>query len=277
MTRAAFVLLALLVGSGPALAHARPHQDEKAAPKKKAPAWPAIELDHLTTHERFFLRPDKAGHLGGKQLRGIRNFLRCHHTGRVHAIADRLPQLLYAVGHHFGDRAISIVAGYRAPKIAKEKGNPRSPHKAGLACDFKIDGVELTTLRDYLRNTFQKVGVGYYPNSGFVHLDVGRKANAFWIDYSAPGGRADYSADPIGDLQSGKAERGGDPPPPVDEEAPGESEPMIPLPLSAGAQGTSSAGAQGTSAPAAPPVPPNAGAPGTSAPSPEPRPGADPD
>jgi uncharacterized protein YcbK (DUF882 family) len=242
VTRAAFVLLALLVGSGPALAHARPHA---ADTKKKA--WPSIELDHLTTHERFFLRPDKAGHLGGKQLRGIRNFLRCHHTGRVHAIADRLPQLLYVIGHHFGDRAISIVAGYRAPKIAKEKGNPRSPHKAGLACDFKIDGVELTALRDYVRNTFEKVGVGYYPNSGFVHLDVGRKANAFWIDYSYPGGRAEYSADPIGDLKSGRADGGADPPPPTVEDPPGEPEPMV--------------------APQAPPA----------APSPEPRPGADPD
>ena len=67
------------------------------------------------------------------------------------------------------------------------KGNPRSPHKRGVACDFRIEGVALPVLRDYLRNTFHGVGVGYYPISNFVHLDVGRKQDAFWIDYSGPG------------------------------------------------------------------------------------------
>ncbi len=172
-----------------------------------------IELDHLSTHERFLLQPDSRGILGSKQLRGLTRFLRCHHTGRAHTIAGRLPQLLYAVARHFGDRAISIVAGYRAPRIARQKGNPHSPHKAGRACDFKVDGVALPDLRDYLRQSFQRIGVGYYPNSGFVHLDVGRDKSAFWIDYSHPGERAQYSHDPLGDLANGRADQR--PPPPV--------------------------------------------------------------
>src|SRR5215831_5963098 len=54
------------------------------------------------------------------------------------------------------------VAGYRHPEVAK---NPHSPHMKGLACDFRVAGVKNTTLRDYLRRNFNKVGVGYYPNS----------------------------------------------------------------------------------------------------------------
>ena len=54
----------------------------------------------------------------------------------------------------------------------------------GLACDFRVVGVGNTQLRDYLRQTFKKVGVGYYPNSSFVHLDVRKDQSAFWIDYS---------------------------------------------------------------------------------------------
>ena len=39
--------------------------------------------------------------------------------------------------------------------------------------------------------TFDKVGVGYYPNSVFVHVDT-RDKRAFWIDYSKPGEKAIY-------------------------------------------------------------------------------------
>jgi len=57
-----------------------------------------------------------------------------------------------------------------------------------------------------LRRTFDKVGVGYYPNSSFVHLDVRKDHSAFWIDYSGPGERAMYSSNPSEDLRSGRAE-----------------------------------------------------------------------
>ena len=63
-----------------------------------------------------------------------------------------------------------------------------------------------TVLRDYLRRNFQKVGVGYYPNSSFVHLDVRKDRSAFWIDYSGPGERAVYSQAPAQDLKTGRAE-----------------------------------------------------------------------
>jgi hypothetical protein len=76
----------------------------------------------------------------------------------------------------------------------------------GLACDFRVAGVKNTELRDYLRAGFQKVGVGYYPNSSFVHLDMRKDKSAFWIDYSGPGERAVYSENAQSDVTSGKAE-----------------------------------------------------------------------
>jgi hypothetical protein len=77
----------------------------------------------------------------------------------------------------------------------------------GLACDFRVVGVSNQELRDYLRRNFDKVGVGYYPNSSFVHLDIRKDHSAFWIDYSGPGERAIYSAAPTDDLKSGRADR----------------------------------------------------------------------
>lgn len=197
-------LLASLLCSAPALAkpvalvraattqHKRSAVEATRAKKVEAqPAAPA-SLVALNTHETFSLRPDRSGRFDGKQLRAFANFLRCHHTGKKHAIAPRLLQLLYATAKHFDFQRLVVVAGYRAPKVARQKGNPRSPHKQGVACDFRIEGVANTTLRDYLRTKFDRVGVGYYPNSGFIHLDV-RGKSAFWIDESRPGERARYT------------------------------------------------------------------------------------
>jgi uncharacterized protein YcbK (DUF882 family) len=199
VSRLSMALAVLLAASAPASAS----RVEQRAPSKRPPRRPApIELVHLNTHETFLLRPDPGGRLDGKRLRGLRHFLRCHHTGREHPMAPRLAQLLYATAHHFEDRPVAVIAGYRAPRVARDKGNPRSPHRQGLACDFRIDGVANTELRDYLRRSFHGVGVGYYPNSGFVHLDVGRRHDAFWIDYSGPGEPARYSPDPEADRSS---------------------------------------------------------------------------
>ena len=101
---------------------------------------------------------------------------------------------------------ILVIAGYRAPKVARKKGNPKSPHKRGVACDFRVAGASNSDLRDYLRATWGDVGVGFYPNSGFIHVDVGRKQSAFWIDYSGPGESPLYSDNPSEDLRSGRAD-----------------------------------------------------------------------
>jgi hypothetical protein len=115
----------------------------------------------------------------------------------------RLMKLLYQTGRHWPGKRLEVVSGYRSPKVAK---NPRSPHMKGLACDFRVEGVTTTELRDYLRQHFEKVGVGYYPNSTFVHLDVRKEKSAFWIDYSGPGERAIYSENPNEDLKTGRAD-----------------------------------------------------------------------
>jgi uncharacterized protein YcbK (DUF882 family) len=199
--RSTLLVAVVVAAAGPGWAWASHTDEGHGRSRRGAVVAPPIPMQHTSTRETFWLRPDSA------RQRGLRHFLRCHHTGREHAIAPRLGQLLYAVARHFGNRPIDVVAGYRAPRVARAKGNPRSPHRQGLACDFRIEGVDTATLRDYLRSAFHGVGVGYYPNSGFVHLDVGRRRDAFWIDYSGPGERARYSRDPEGDLRSGVQDR----------------------------------------------------------------------
>ena len=93
---------------------------------------------------------------------------------------SRLVRLLAQVSDTFGGRPLRIISGYRTTSFVKG-----SRHKSGRAVDFRIPGVPNEVLRDYLR-TFTNVGVGYYPNSTFVHFDV-RRRSAYWVDYAGPG------------------------------------------------------------------------------------------
>jgi uncharacterized protein YcbK (DUF882 family) len=176
----------------------------KAGKPPRAPKNPPVTLYTVNHKETFSLRLRDAQ---GKPIKGNQKrfdrLLRCHHTEVKHAMNPRLMRLLYQTGRHWQGKRLEIVSGYRNPSVAK---NPRSPHMKGLACDFRVDGVKTTELRDYLRKTFDKVGVGYYPNSTFVHLDVRKDRSAFWIDYSGPGERAVYSENPNEDLKTGRAD-----------------------------------------------------------------------
>ena len=101
-------------------------------------------------------------------------------TGTTHEIDPRLIRLVVRVSDTFGGRPIRVVSGYREHSYFEE-----SKHKVGHAFDFSIPGVPNSLLRDYLR-TLPNVGVGYYPNSTHVHLDV-REASAYWVDEAGPG------------------------------------------------------------------------------------------
>lgn len=95
-------------------------------------------------------------------------------------LPERLIRLLIRVSDDFGGRAIRVVSGYRSSSWYQD-----SRHKVSSAVDFIVLGVPNEIVRDYLRE-FDDVGVGYYPNSSFVHLDV-RNHSAYWIDYAGPG------------------------------------------------------------------------------------------
>jgi hypothetical protein len=103
------------------------------------------------------------------------------------------PQLLVRlqqVASRFPDRAIEIVSGYRT------RARATSRHRSGDALDLRVEGIDNEELSIFAR-TLEETGVGYYPNSTFVHIDV-RAGSAYWVDRSAPGQRPDYVRAPPG-------------------------------------------------------------------------------
>lgn len=100
--------------------------------------------------------------------------------GQTHVIDPRLIKLIAKVSDTFGGRPIQVVSGYRLESYASQ-----SRHKKGQAIDFAIGGVPNAAIRDFVK-TLPNVGIGYYPNSHFIHLDV-RDQWTYWVDYSGPG------------------------------------------------------------------------------------------
>lgn len=139
----------------------------------------------------------KGNKISSRAQAAFRRVLYSWRTGDEHDVDPRLIRLLTEVSDKFGGRPLKIVSGFRERSYARE-----SKHKSGRACDFSIEGVPNEALHAYL-STLEGVGVGYYPNSTFVHLDV-RPKTTHWVDHSgpgeapvldgAPGGRADAGA-----------------------------------------------------------------------------------
>ncbi len=121
---------------------------------------------------------DRKNHLVVRSAASVSRILAWPH--KDFRMNDRLLALLAQVSDHFGGRPLRVVSGYRTTSWVEE-----SKHPLGRACDFVVLGVPNKVLRDYLR-TLDSVGVGYYPNSTFVHLDV-RDRNTYWVDYAGPG------------------------------------------------------------------------------------------
>jgi uncharacterized protein YcbK (DUF882 family) len=129
----------------------------------------------------------RSGRLDPKALPKLTRLLRSP-AGAI-PIDPRLATLIGMVSNHFGGRTIRVVSGYRP--YSPTQYTPHSNHNVGRALDFSIPGVPNTVVRDFCR-TFRNAGVGYYPNSTFVHLDA-RSGKVYWVDYSRPGEAPRYN------------------------------------------------------------------------------------
>ncbi len=121
------------------------------------------------------------GGFATKDLARIAHVLRSK-GGDEHPVDPRTLNILYRIQTHFDAHELRIVSGYRTPKP-----NNHSNHGKGRAIDFVVPGAPDSKVAEYARE-MGFVGVGIYPTSGFVHVDV-RPRSYFWIDYSGPGKR----------------------------------------------------------------------------------------
>jgi uncharacterized protein YcbK (DUF882 family) len=109
-------------------------------------------------------------------------FLRDHYTQDVSNYDPKEFDVLHAMMARLGKLGgvIDIVCGYRTPETnaALRQNSPQtgvaehSQHMEGHAIDLRVPGVTTAKLRDAALS-LEAGGVGYYPVSQFVHVDVG--------------------------------------------------------------------------------------------------------
>ena len=191
------------------------------AARAKTPG--VIHATRLLTNESFVIRvSDRRGRQSPTAAKTFEKLLRSA-GGQAHPIDPRLIALAAIVSNHFGSRKLDYISGFRP--YTPTQYTPHSNHNLGRAMDFRVDGVPNEVLRDYCR-TLKNVGVGYYPNSTFVHLDV-RTSPAYWIDYSKPGEAPRYNS-PNVDADEGTSDVGDELHPPA---VMGDGEAIPPQPL----------------------------------------------
>ena len=110
----------------------------------------------------------------------IDRVLRDHRTNLVHRIDRRLLGVLDLVQARLDTaEPFEVISGYRSPLtnamlVETTSGVAAgSLHVVGMAIDIRVPGRSLGVVRDAAK-ALRAGGVGYYPDSNFVHLDVGR-------------------------------------------------------------------------------------------------------
>jgi uncharacterized protein YcbK (DUF882 family) len=100
-------------------------------------------------------------------------------SGDEYPVDPRTLALVYQIQTHFAAPEIRVVSGYRVPR-------PRSHsnHGKGRAIDFIVPGTADEDVAKFARE-MGFVGVGIYPRSQFVHVDI-RPRSYFWVDSSGP-------------------------------------------------------------------------------------------
>jgi uncharacterized protein YcbK (DUF882 family) len=139
-----------------------------------------LRLHHLHTGEKLNIVYWVEGRYLDEPMAEIDRLLRDFRTGEVKPIDRGLLDLLSSARRELdSSEAFEVISGYRSPttnRMLAEQGKGvarKSLHMAGMAIDVNLQGRSLDRLQR-VAISLKRGGVGYYPKSGFVHLDVGR-------------------------------------------------------------------------------------------------------
>jgi uncharacterized protein YcbK (DUF882 family) len=150
--------------------------DSDAAP---APDMRSISLDNLHTGEKLRAVFWADGDYIPDVLDAVNLHLRDYRTGDIHPIDPRLLDLLDALASSADAGApFQVISGYRSPatnamlRERSEEVAKKSFHMQGMAIDIRLPGRDLSQLH-LAALGLGRGGVGYYPESDFIHVDVG--------------------------------------------------------------------------------------------------------
>lgn len=152
-----------------------------AASRRPLPQVRRLSFHNLHTEERLTAVYWEQGEYLPDALAAIDGILRDHRTGEVRQMSPALLDLVHELGARLAAAGpVEVISGYRSPATntllrgADPDGVAEgSLHLTGEAVDLRFEGRSLRSVRDAAL-ALRGGGVGYYPRSGFVHLDIGR-------------------------------------------------------------------------------------------------------
>ena len=162
--------------SKPGVAPAGAAPDGATAPQERH-----LRLYHTHTGERIDVVYRRGDAYVADGLRELESYLRDFRTGDARSFDPRLFDVLtdLAVAAGKPDGEFHVISAYRSPKTNEMlRGRTtgvakKSLHMEALALDVRLPGVKTSKLRDAALE-LGRGGVGYYGDSDFIHVDVGR-------------------------------------------------------------------------------------------------------
>jgi uncharacterized protein YcbK (DUF882 family) len=152
------------------------------------------EINTVNTNESVKVNIyNEDGSYNIEALRQLDHVLRCRRTDAEKPIEPRLFTLLSHVYDHFGGKPLELVSGFRNQR--KQTSN----HFKGTASDIRINGVTPKKIEAFAETLDTGgMGIGIYPRSQFVHIDVRPLPSFRWTDYSPPNPDAPEKRPPRG-------------------------------------------------------------------------------
>lgn len=133
---------------------------------------------NIHTGEYLKLVYAEGGKIVSDALAEVNTFFRDRLTNEQIAMDPALLNLIHTIHQETKPyQPMTLVSGYRCPSTnaylrTKSKGvAKKSYHTQGMAADIFMSGVDLSKLKK-LACSKGAGGVGYYPKSGFIHVDV---------------------------------------------------------------------------------------------------------
>ncbi len=138
-----------------------------------------LNLRHVWTNEEITVTYWRNGHYKQNALISIDNILRDWRTGEIGNIFYQLLDHLFQISTAAKIQPeYDILSGFRSSStnnwLAKKSENVsvNSLHTIGMAIDIRHRTMPTKVLFDVVKS-LKLGGVGYYPRSDFIHIDVG--------------------------------------------------------------------------------------------------------
>jgi len=149
----------------------------QASAASRAPRW--LKLHNIHTQEKIEAVYFEKGEYVPDAVQALDKVLRDYRTGDVYSMHPELFDTLSTLAQKTETKShFQVISGYRSPKtnamLHERSGQvaKRSLHMDGKAMDVYLEDVALDRLRAAALD-LGRGGVGYYPVSNFVHVDVG--------------------------------------------------------------------------------------------------------